>query len=52
MACLDDVLLEQLLRGGLAGEALGEVADFITLGDLGEATERFPHFAAIDGVVD
>ncbi|MCA8967200.1 MAG: protein kinase, partial [Planctomycetes bacterium] len=25
MACLDDVLLEQLLRGGLAGEALAEV---------------------------
>jgi 6-pyruvoyltetrahydropterin/6-carboxytetrahydropterin synthase len=33
-------------------EALGEIAEFITLGDLGEATERFPHFAAIDGVVD
>lgn len=33
-------------------EAMGEIADFPPLGVLEEASRRFPHFAAVDGIVD
>lgn len=30
-------------------EAMAQVADFVTLGGLAEADQRFPHFAALPG---